>query len=220
MPLQAMAAPPHPASAKRQLAMSSGDNIYLLITFGRFTTGAIRACRTGPFPFNDGDQMSLNRHILAALALASTILPAQAQPVMVKTFGHWGVYSYDNNGTASCYALTVPRGMQPAGVSHGNNFLLVAPKGAGGYMPQAQMGYGLKEGSEVTATVGGQAFAMTPRGNVAWLTRETRDDALVAAMKSGATLTLEATSSRGTHTQYDFSLDGVSAALKTARACR
>lgn len=164
--------------------------------------------------------MSLNRHILAALALASTPLPTQAQPVMVKTFGHWGVYSYDDNGTTNCYALTMPRDMQPASVNHGNNFLLVAPKRAGGYMPQAQMGYGLKAGSEVTATIGTQPFAMTPRGNVAWLSRENRDDAMVAAMKSGSTLTLEATSSRGTSTQYAFSLDGVTAALKRARACQ
>lgn len=164
--------------------------------------------------------MSLNRHILAALALASTILPAQAQPVMVKTFGHWGVYSYDNNGTTACYALTMPRDMQPAGISHGNNFLLVAPKGAGGYMPQAQMGYGLKAGSEVTAKVGGQAFTMTPRGNVAWASRENSDNALVAAMKSGSTLTLQATSSRGTTTQYAFSLNGVTAALQRASACQ
>jgi len=164
--------------------------------------------------------MSLNRHILAALALASTILPAQAQPVMVKTFGHWGVYSYANNGTTACYALTMPREAQPAEVNHGNNFLLVAPKGAGGYMPQAQMGYGLKAGSEVTAKVGGEAFAMTPRGNVAWSSREDRDEALVAAMKSGSTLTLQATSSRGTSTQYAFSLEGVTAALKRARACQ
>ncbi|MDW5312937.1 invasion associated locus B family protein [Rhizobium sp. PL01] len=163
--------------------------------------------------------MSLNRHILAALALASTILPAQAQPVMVKTFGHWGVYSYNDNGQTNCYALTMPRTMQPAEVNHGNNFLLVAPKGAGGYMPQAQMGYGLKAESEVTIKIGGEAFAMTPRGNVAWLTRENRDNALVAAMKSGSTLTLQATSSRGTNTQYDFSLDGITAALKKATSC-
>jgi hypothetical protein len=163
--------------------------------------------------------MSLNRHILAALALASTILPAQAQPVMVWTFGHWGVYSYDNNGKTACYALTMPRDMHPAEVNHGNNYLLVAPKGAGGYMPQAQMGYGLKAGSEVTATVGGQAFAMTPRGNVAWSSRENSDNALVAAMKSGSTLTLQAVSSRGTNTQYAFSLDGITAALKQASSC-
>lgn len=164
--------------------------------------------------------MSMNRHILAALALATTILPANAQPVMVQTFGHWGVYSYDQNGKTACYALTMPRQMQPADVNHGNNFLLVAPKGAGGYMPQAQMGYALKEGSEVTAKVGNEAFAMTPRGNVAWSSRENRDNALVAAMKSGATLTLQATSSRGTSTQYDFSLSGVTAALQRASACQ
>ncbi len=164
--------------------------------------------------------MSINRHILAALALASTILPAQAQPVMVKTFGHWGVYSYNDNGKTACYALTMPRDMQPASVNHGNNFLLVAPKGAGGYMPQAQMGYTLKAGSEVTAKVGSDVFTLTPRGNVAWLSRENRDNAMVAAMKSGSTLTLQATSSRGTDTQYAFSLDGVTAALKKARACQ
>lgn len=164
--------------------------------------------------------MSINRQILAALVFASTILPAQAQPVMVKTFGHWGVYSYTDNGRTACYALTVPRAMHPADVNHGRNFLLVAPKDGDAYMPQAQLGYDLKTGSQVTATVGSEAFQMTPRGNVAWVSRENRDNAFVAAMKAGSTLTLEATSSRGTATQYAFSLTGVTAALQQAKACR
>ena len=39
-------------------------------------------------------------------------------------------------------------------------------------------------------------------------------------MKSGSVLTLEATSSRGTSTHYNFSLNGITAALQRASACQ
>lgn len=166
--------------------------------------------------------MSTIRPIIAALAFATFTAPAlAAQPVMVDTIGHWGVYSYDSEGAKRCYVLTMPQVMQPASVNHGRNFLIVAPQASGGYMPQAQLGYDLKTGAAVTASIdGGETFEMIPRGNVAWLRQSERDSALVAAMKSGGKLTVEATSKRGTDTHYEFSLSGVTAALRQAEDCK
>lgn len=165
--------------------------------------------------------MSITRQILAAIALACVAAPAMAQPSMVKKFDNWGVYSYKDNGKTVCYVLTVPKKMEPASVNHGDNFLLVAPKpgSSRAYAPQAHMGYDLKPKSQVTVKVDDDTFFMTPRGKTAWTQREAREGEFVDAMKAGSTLTIEATSKRGTETRYGFSLAGVTAALKQAEKC-
>ncbi|MCK5744966.1 MAG: invasion associated locus B family protein, partial [Oricola sp.] len=44
--------------------------------------------------------------------------------------------------------------------------------------------------------------------------------ALVAAMKAGAKMTVQAISARGTNTSYDYSLSGVTAALNAIQDCK
>ena len=169
--------------------------------------------------------MSIKLFTLTALAFCAVSAPLQAQPgptpSMVKSFQDWGVYSYRSGGSSNCYALTMAKEARPVSVQHGDNFFLVAPKTSGsGYYPQAIMGYDLKEGSQMRATIDGEAFLMTARGNGGWTAQESRDPALIAALKSGRSLTLEAVSKRGTETRYTFSLSGISAALTEASRCR
>ncbi|WP_457587741.1 invasion associated locus B family protein [Ensifer canadensis] len=159
--------------------------------------------------------------IAACAILLTTCAVAQAQPVKLNSFGAWGVYSYKNDGRDTCYILSIPTTMKPDHVDHGDNFFLVAPppRSSSGYVPQAIMGYDLEPGSTLTATVGDKAFTLAPQGRAAWTRREVRDAELVAAMKAGATMTLNARSRRGTETIYSFSLKGMTAALKGAARC-
>ena len=46
------------------------------------------------------------------------------------------------------------------------------------------------------------------------------EPALVAAMKGGRSMTVKATSGRGTATSYSYSLSGISAALKQIESCK
>jgi hypothetical protein len=162
---------------------------------------------------------------LTALAVCGGFVTLHAQPApspsMVKKIEDWGVYSYRSNGASTCYVLTMAKDARPSSVEHGDNFFVVAPKPSGaGYYPQAIMGYDLKEGSQMRATVDGQAFLLTARGNGGWTAEESRDAALIAALKSGSAMTLEAVSKRGTETSYTFSLSGITAALTEAGRCR
>ncbi len=156
-----------------------------------------------------------------ALALAG-VLEAQAAPNMVARFNAWGVYSYKADGKTVCYALTVPTAAKPANVDHGDNFLLVAPLDgrSRAFEPQAAMGYQLKPGSAVRLTLGDKTFRMIPKGKTAWIRNEARGPELIKAMKAGSTVTLNATSARGTETAYTYSLAGVTAALNHAAKCR
>jgi invasion protein IalB len=153
------------------------------------------------------------------LALTSTAVAAAAQPTRIKQFDAWGVYSYQNGGKTSCYALTVPVSSAPASVNHGDNFFLIAPQGQA-LMPQAIMGYGLKPGSEIALAVGDEQFRLTPKENTAWVSNQEREPALIDAMRGGSRMTVRAVSGRGTNTTYSYSLSGVTAALQEVRGCR
>jgi invasion protein IalB len=169
--------------------------------------------------------MSLKTFALTVVALAA-IGPAVANaqpgstPTMIKTFGAWGLYSYSTDGRKHCYALSAPQHAQPANVDHGNNYILVAPDPrAGSYYPQAVMGYDILSGSEVTVSVDGRNFSMRPKGNSAWTKNASDDVALIAAMKAGSSMTVSATSKRGTRTNYRYTLAGITAALAAATKC-
>lgn len=166
--------------------------------------------------------MYLFRSILVALIAALGATPSVAQPSLIKKFDDWGVYSYTNRGKPGCYVLTIPETMTPTNVNHGKNYLMVLRSriGAEHWVPQAKFGYNLDKQVGVTARVGNKTFHMTPRGNTAWTLKESREDELVKAMRRGASLVVEAKSTRGTETRYVFSLSGITAALKRAADCR
>ncbi|MDP9839527.1 invasion protein IalB [Neorhizobium huautlense] len=162
----------------------------------------------------------LVKSISAAVSITLlSVAAAQAQPARVKQFDAWGVYSYESGGRKHCYALSVPTSSQPASVNHGDNFFIVAPQGSGAVMPQAIMGYDLRSTSDVTVSIDGNRFDMQPKDNAAWVRNKDREPAMVTAMRGGASMSLSATSARGTNTQYSYSLSGVTAALNEANRC-
>lgn len=158
--------------------------------------------------------------MLAILGFSASF--ASAAPRMIKQFDHWGLFSYKDGGRNVCYVLSVPSKEDPVGVDHGKNFFLVAPKKTGGanYYPQAVMGYEVAKSSTIDVSVDGTTFQMVPKGNVGWTRLESQDAQVISAMKQGHSMTVKATSKRGTHTTYTYSLQGISAALKQAMACR
>ncbi|MCF1467342.1 hypothetical protein GOZ89_21905 [Agrobacterium vitis] len=158
--------------------------------------------------------------MLAILGFSASF--ASAAPRMVKQFDHWGLFSYKDGGKTVCYVLSVPSKEDPVGIDHGKNFFLIAPKKTGGvnYYPQAVMGYNVAQGSTIDVNVDDKTFQMVPKANVGWTRLEADDAKVIAAMKQGRRMTVKTTSKRGTHTTYTYSLQGVSAALKQAQACR
>ena len=87
------------------------------------------------------------------------------------------------------------------------------------YEPQAMMGYPLREESKVTVTVDGKNYVLFTKGDSAWVENAAEEPALVSAMRAGSTMTVKATSRRGTNTTYTFSLSGVTAALNEIQNC-
>lgn len=165
------------------------------------------------------------KNILAAtgaILIFSSAASAAQTPTRMNQFNAWGTYSYSGTGGKVCYILSTPTKMLPAGVDHGDIFFLVSQKPGQGvsYEPQVVMGYPLKEGSKVKVDIDGKDFTMFTKGESAWMENAAEEPQLVASLRSGRSMTVGATSERGTDTSYTYSLSGVTAALKSINDCK
>ncbi|ALE03283.1 invasion associated locus B family protein [Bartonella ancashensis] len=161
--------------------------------------------------------------IIASMIVFTAIEAVWAQtPSRLHQFESWGVYSYKSPEGTVCYALSMPLSALPTTVRHGDNFFLVTKRSHSPvtFEPQFMAGYTLKEGSKVSVTIGGKTFDFFTQDSSAWLASSGVEKQLVAAMRAGTTMTVKATSKRGTNTTYSYSLRGVTAALNAAQECR
>ena len=133
-------------------------------------------------------------------------------------------YSYQAQNGKVCYVLTVPKpkSMQPATLDHGDMFFFVSqrPGQAVSFEPQFIAGYELKEGSKVQVTIGDKNFSMFTKGKSAWVENAAEEPQLIAAMKAGSDMQVQARSGRDNPTSYAFSLKGITAALNSISSCK
>lgn len=159
--------------------------------------------------------------ILAALLAAAPA--AAAQPSPIATFRSWDVFAREIDGDRICFAATVAQDKSPKSVNHGDIFFMVASwkSGAATNQPSFMAGYNLKDAPAPTVRVGAEKWSMYADQNEAFIESAKDEQALIAAMRKGATMQVTAVSGRGTATSYAFSLSGVSAALDRMRdACK
>ncbi|WP_284777305.1 invasion associated locus B family protein [Agrobacterium sp. lyk4-40-TYG-31] len=157
-----------------------------------------------------------------AILLASINVASAQSPTRIQQFNAWGAYSYKSGNSTVCYVLSIPTAKEPASVDHGDIFFIVSQRPGQNisYEPQAMVGYSLREGSKVNVTIDSKNFVMFTKDKAAWVENAAEEPALVAAMKVGKSMTVKATSARGTATSYSYSLSGISAALKQIERCK
>lgn len=160
---------------------------------------------------------------LTGLVLIAAAGPALAQSATkIGQHNAWGTYSYNANGSKVCYVLTVPTDKKPPSVDHGDIFFFVSQKPGQNvtYEPQFIASYNFQENSKVSVSVDGKSYSMFTRGKSAWMENAAQEPALIASMKAGSDMKVDAKSSRGTATSYVFSLKGISAALTSIAKCK
>lgn len=160
---------------------------------------------------------------ISCLAMLAFSAPAMAQSATkIGQHNAWGTYSYAANNGKVCYVLTVPTDMQPASLNHGEIYFFVSqkPGQANAYEPQFIASYDFQTNSKVRVTVGDRSFSMFTRGKSAWLENAAEEPQLIAAMRGGADMRVQAVSGRGNNTSYVFSLRGITAALGSIQNCR
>ncbi|MBB3316455.1 MULTISPECIES: invasion associated locus B family protein [Rhizobium] len=158
----------------------------------------------------------------AAPAAQQQAAPASTAPTRIQQFQAWGAYSYKSGASTVCYVLSVPTEKKPANIDHGDNFFIVSQRPGQNisYEPQAMMGYIVKENSKIDVVIDNKTFVMFTKDKAGWVENAAQEPALVAAMKSGHSMTVNATSRKGTSTSYSYSLSGISAALKQVEGCK
>lgn len=146
-----------------------------------------------------------------------------AEPKLEGVFTDWTVYSRAASGDKSCYAIATPTTSSPKNVNHGDVYFLVSnwQSGAAKEQPSFLAGYSLKTTRAPKARIGSSVITMYPSENEAFVESGSDERSLVAKMRAGATMRVTAVSARGTETSYQFSLKGITAALRKAKsACQ
>ena len=168
------------------------------------------------------------RYIIAAVIalcplLSAPMAEAQSRPKLEGTFTDWAVYTRGQGQSKTCYALAKPKVQSPKSVNHGDVYFMVSnwKSGAATEQPSFLAGYNLKANRAPEARVGSSKYTMYASSNEAFIESNSSERALVAKMRAGATMSVKAISSRGTNVSYQFSLKGITAALKRVKAvCR
>lgn len=158
--------------------------------------------------------------IIFASALSLSAHSAFAASAKLEgVFTDWSVYSKSEGNDRICYALAKPSTKAPKSVNHGDIYFMVAnwKSGAAKEQPSLLTGYSLKVEVPPSARVGSAKTPMYSAQNEAFIESDTDEKKLVRAMRKGSNMRVDAMSARGTQTSYEFSLRGITAALRKAK---
>lgn len=158
----------------------------------------------------------------AAFLLAAS--PAYAQTAkLLDTFKDWQVFIHEANSEKVCFAASAPKDKSPKGVNRGSVFLYLTTwkKDEVSNEVSIKIGYTFKPESVPVVTVGSETFELYAKDDKAFMRDPAEERKLIEAMKKGASLTMSGLSSRGTKTEDQYSLYGLSAALgQVEKACQ
>jgi invasion protein IalB len=164
--------------------------------------------------------------VTAAVSL-SVAAPVLAQtPKSLGTFDSWIAVELPEKSSKVCYMVARPAKSQPDGAKRGDILLTITHRPAAKQRDEVsfQAGYPYKAGAPVTMEVEKKKFELFTKPDSdpdgAWSRDAAMDKALVEAMRSGKTVVIKGTSSRGTETADSFSLAGFTKAYaEIGKAC-
>lgn len=157
-----------------------------------------------------------------AQGLVTSTPAAAASPTKLGTFNAWTAWTGTDSSGTICYIAGDPSSTKPTGLNRDPAHFLVVHRKTLGTKNETQslLGYPIKKDSRPVATVDGKTYQMIAEGSGAWLASAADDASFVASMKKGSSLTVSATSQRGTDTTDTYSLAGVTAAMAAIdKAC-
>jgi len=155
---------------------------------------------------------------------------ANAKPLLVASFGDWGVYQTQAAKGRVCYTLAQPKDRAPADLKRDPAYAFISDRPGEGVRNEISfiMGFDVVNppddaaaadskkkpaGKEATAIVGDQSFELLAKSANLWVKNAAKESQLVGEMRKAAKLQVKATFMRGTTTTDTYSLAGFSQAL-------
>ena len=169
----------------------------------------------------------MRKILIAVIALtywsisSAPIASAQAAKFL-KQFNDWSSYVRDGDNDKICFAVSQPKDSEPKGANRGQIIFYLTTWKKDNIKNQVsiKIGYPLKDGSKVTATIGADTFAFFVKDDKAFIEKPGDQSLLITAMKKGAKMIIKGTSKRGTLTTDIYSLSGITRALQhVAQSC-
>jgi invasion protein IalB len=176
--------------------------------------------------------VSLYALALPALALAAAKNPpekaAADKPLLVATFGDWGVYQSKAGKARICYTLAQPKERLPAELKRDAGYAFISDRPGEGVRNEISfiMGFDIADpdagdasakkkipGKPAVAIVGDQSFDLLPKGANLWVKNAAKESQLIDEMRKGVKLVVKAASKKGNATSDNYSLAGFSQAL-------
>ncbi len=159
--------------------------------------------------------MTTRPHILLAVS-ALLALPAIAQARdALGVYGQWAAFR--DPETPRCYAITAAE--ERAGQSREQEGFASVGTWPGRRVRgqvHVRMTRELAKNSWIVLSIGGKSFSLTGGGSEAWAKDAQMDAAIVAAMRSGGSMTVTALDAKGRRFFDRYSLDGAPTALDAA----
>lgn len=162
---------------------------------------------------------------LATVLLAALLGAAAARAEQVQVIGRqdsWTIYRHETGQTRLCFAALQPRLSEPTTAKRDPIYFYVTVWPREGVTGEIsfKLGYPLRKGSTVTVAIGASAFKLATMDDRAFVADGAEEKRLVDALRKGATLTVSATSERGTLTKDTYALAGAVPVLeKVAAGC-
>ncbi len=141
-------------------------------------------------------------------------------PNLIAQYGDWGVYV--NKTAKTCFALTQPKDRQPANVKRDPAYFFVTTRQAEKLVNEISinLGFTLKDDSEIVLAAGGANFALFAKGNGLWIKEPAEEPKLLNVLKNEKELTLKLEPAKGPATTDRYSLLGLAQALdRVAKEC-
>jgi len=155
--------------------------------------------------------------VIALLALAGQIVPAQAQSVkLIGEFRNWAAYSATDAVGPVCFAMSRPTETTPTPDGYASGYLYLTNRPGESVRNEMNLvaGYSFAPDTPATAAVGAQVFELFTQGDAAWLKNPAESETLAAALRAGSSVIVEATSDKGIRVVQTFSLSGATAASR------
>ena len=148
--------------------------------------------------------------LLAAVPAAAFAAPRTALGI----FDGWGAFR--DPGTPRCYAIAAPAAT--IGTPQ------VKPYASVGYWPKSRirgqfyirLSKARREGAELRLTIGSRRFILTGNGAHGWASDARMDAAIVAAMRSAPSMSVESSSTSGGSIADTYRLRGAATAIDAA----